>query len=86
MVNVVGDRGFSFLSDPGKPIRHSMQLSDLDNLLSDGTIRYQLGESYLYVFLLNKMDNLLSVYIFYQYWIILLSVLMSAQNVCAKVV
>ena len=65
-----------------------MQLSDLDNVLSVGTIRYQLGESYLYVFLLRKMDNLLSVYLFYQFWIILLSVFyeMSTQTVGAKVV
>ena len=54
-------------------IRHLMQLSDLDNLLSVVTICYQLGESYLNVFLLHKMDNLLSVYKFYQYWIMLLS-------------
>ena len=53
-----------------------MQLSDLDNVLSVGTICYQLGESYLNVFLLRKMDNLLSVYKFYQNWIILLSGLM----------
>ena len=50
-----------------------MQLSDLDNVLSVGTICYQLRESYLNVFLLRKMDNLLSVYKFYQNWIILLS-------------
>ena len=50
-----------------------MQLSDLDNVLSVGTICYQLGESYLNVFFLRKMDNLLSVYKFYQNWIILLS-------------
>ena len=56
-------------------IRNLMQLSDLDNLLSVGTICYQFGESFLNVFLLHKLDNLLSVYIFYQYWIILLSVL-----------
>ena len=54
-------------------IRHLMQLSDLDNLLSVGTICYQLGESYLNVFLLRKIDNLLSVYIFDQYWIVFLS-------------
>ena len=54
-------------------IRHLMQLSDLDNLLSVWTIYYQLGESYLNVFLLRKMDNLLSVYKFYQNWIIMLS-------------
>ena len=54
-------------------IRHLMQLYDLDNLLSVETIRYQLGEAYLYVFLLRKMDNLLSVYIFNQYWTIFLS-------------
>ena len=50
-----------------------MQLSDLDNVLSVGTICYQLGESHLNVFLRRKMDNLLSVYKFYQNWIILLS-------------
>ena len=50
-----------------------MQLSDLDNLLSVGTICFQFGESYLNVFLLRKMDNLLSVYKFYQNWIIMLS-------------
>ena len=49
-----------------------MQLSDLDNLLSVGTICYQFGESFLNVFVLHKLDNLLSVYIFYQYWIIFL--------------
>ena len=53
-----------------------MQLSDLDNVLSVGTICYQLGESYLNVFLLRKMDNLLSVYKFYQNWIMFLSDLM----------
>ena len=41
-----------------------MQLSDLDNVLSVGTICYQFGESFLNVILLHKMDNLLSVYIF----------------------
>ena len=49
-------------------IRHLMQLSDLENILSVGRICYQLGESYLNVFLLHTMENLLSVYIFYQYW------------------
>ena len=42
-----------------------MQLSDLDNLLSIWTICYQFGESYLNVFLLRKMDNLLSIYIYF---------------------
>ena len=66
-----------FLQDGENVIRHLMQLSDLDNLLSVGTICYQLGESYLNVFFLRKMDNLLSVYKFYQNWIILLSDIMS---------
>ena len=38
-----------------------MQLSDLENILSVGRICYQLGESYLFVFLLHTMENLLSV-------------------------
>ena len=62
------------------PPRHLMQLSDLDNLLSVVTICYQLGESYLNVFLLRKMDNLLSVFKFYQYWIIFLSDLMNLPH------
>ena len=52
-----------------------MELSDLDNVISVGTICYQFGEPFLDVFLLHKLDNLLSVYILYQYSIILLSVL-----------
>ena len=55
---------------------HLMQLSDLENILSVGRICYQLGESYLNVFLLHTMENLLSVYISYQYWRIFLSDLM----------
>ena len=62
-----------------------MQLSDLDNLLSVGTICYQFGESFLNVFLLHKLDNLLSVYIFYQYWITLLSVLGTISSGTDKV-
>ena len=44
---------------------HLMQLSDLDNLLSVGTIHDQLWDP-TYVFLLHKMDNMFSVYIFHQ--------------------
>ena len=69
----------------GGVIRHLMQLSDLDNLLSVGTICYQFGESFLNVFLLHKLDNLLSVYIFYQYWITLLSVLGTISSGTDKV-
>ena len=42
-------------------IRHLMLFSDLENLLSIGRICYQLGESYLNVFLLHEIENLWSV-------------------------
>ena len=35
-----------------------MLFSDLENLLSVGTISYQLGESYLNVCLLDEIENL----------------------------
>ena len=35
-----------------------MWFSDLENLLSVGGIFYQLGESYLNLFLLHKVENL----------------------------
>ena len=38
-----------------------MWFSDLENLLSIGRIFYQLGESYLNLFLLHKVENLWSV-------------------------
>ena len=39
-------------------IRDLMWFSDLENLLSIGRIFYQLGESYLNLFLLHKVENL----------------------------
>ena len=60
-----GVRGFSKVSQgvkngvggvPG--IRDLMRFSDLENLLSIGRIFYQLGESYLNLFLLHKVENL----------------------------
>ena len=39
-------------------IRHLMLFSDLENLLSVWRICYQLGESYLNVFLLHDIENL----------------------------
>ena len=42
-------------------IRDLMWFSDLENLLSIGRIFYQLGESYLNLFLLHKVENLWSV-------------------------
>ena len=53
-------------------IRHLMQLSDLENILSVGIICYELWKSYLNVFLLHTMENMLSVYICYLYIFILL--------------
>ena len=45
----------------GLNIRDLMWFSDLENLLSIGRIFYQLGESYLNLFLLHKVENLWSV-------------------------
>ena len=39
-------------------IRDLMWFSDFENLLSIGRIFYQLGESYLNLFLLHKVENL----------------------------
>ena len=46
---------------PSGKIRDLMVFSDLENLLSIGRIFYQLGESYLNLFLLHKVENLWSV-------------------------
>ena len=46
---------------PQMKIRDLMWFSDLENLLSIGRIFYQLGESYLNLFLLHKVENLWSV-------------------------
>ena len=39
-------------------IRDLMWFSDLENLLSIGIIFYQMGESYLNLFSLHKVENL----------------------------
>ena len=45
-------------TDQADFIRDLMWFSDLENLLSIGRIFYQLGESYLNLFLLHKVENL----------------------------
>ena len=46
------------IGDGTSTIRDLMWFSDLENLLSIGRIFYQLGESYLNLFLLHKVENL----------------------------
>ena len=58
--NVSGENAFMREKQPRErnAIRHLMLFSDLENLLSVWRICYQLGESYLNVFLLHDIENL----------------------------